>query len=50
MSYPIFELDGASTRGKSEKLMAQTDAHDGNLATLHEAAEMVNRILAMSGV
>lgn len=49
-SVAVLELDGASANSQSKKLVAQADAHDGNLRRLHQGAEVVYGLLAVSGV
>jgi hypothetical protein len=49
-SVTILELDGASTDSKSQKLVTQTNTHDGDVGGLHEAGKVVNGSLAMGRV
>lgn len=49
-SVTILELDGLGTDGQSEKLVAETDTHDGNVGGLHQASEVVDGVLAMGRV
>ncbi|KAI6748599.1 hypothetical protein HG530_015372 [Fusarium avenaceum] len=49
-SVTILELDGAGTDCKSQKLMAQTNTHDGDVGGLHEAGKVVDSGLAMGRV
>jgi len=37
----VLHLDGLSTNGHGEKLVAKTDTHDGDLRGLHKLAEVV---------
>lgn len=46
----VFELDGASAGGESEKLMAETDAEDWDLGGLHQALEVVDGVCAVGWV
>lgn len=46
----VLELDGAGADGESEKLMAEANAHDGDLRSLHEASKVVDSLLAMGRV
>lgn len=46
----VLELDGAGTDGKSKKLVAEADTHDGDGGGLHQAAQVVDGVLAMSRV
>lgn len=50
MTHPVFKLDCASSCGKSEKLMTETDAHYGKLTRFHKATKVVNGILAVNGI
>lgn len=49
-SVTILELDGASTDSKGQKLVTQTNTHNGNVGSLHKAGKVVNGSLAMSRV
>jgi hypothetical protein len=46
----VLELDGAGTDGKSEQLVAEADAHDGDGGGLHKASEVVDSLLAVGRV
>ncbi len=46
----VLELDGIGTDSKSQKLVAEADAHDGDRGSLHQAAKVVNRLLKMGRV
>lgn len=46
----IFELNGRGSNSECEKLMSQANAHDRNRRCLHQAAEVVDRLLAMGRV
>ena len=46
----VLELDGAGTDGEGEELVAEADAHDGDLGGVHEAGEVVRGLLAVDRV
>lgn len=46
----VFEFDGAGAAGEGEELVAEADAHDGDLGGFHEALEVVDGILTVGGV
>lgn len=46
----ILELDGLGTNGKSQKLVAKANTHDGNGGGLHQAGKVVDSLLAMGRV
>lgn len=46
----VLQLNGAGAGGQSQKLVAKADAHDGDGRGLHEAAKVVDGLLAMGGV
>lgn len=46
----VLELDGAGADGKSEQLVTEADAHNGDGGGLHEASEVVDSLLAMGRV
>ena len=46
----VLQLDGPGAGGEGEELVSETDAHDGDLGRFHQFAEMVDGLLAMSGV
>lgn len=46
----VLELDGASANGQGEELVAEANSHDGNGGGLHEAAKVVDGLLAVSRV
>lgn len=46
----VLHLDGAGAGGQGEQLVTHADTHDGNLRGLHEGAEVVDGLLAVSGV
>ncbi len=46
----ILELDGASTSCESKQLVTKTDTHNWDLGGLHEAAQVVHGLLAMSWI
>jgi hypothetical protein len=49
-SVTVLELNGASTNGKSQKLVAETDSHDGDRRGLHQACKVVDSLLAVGWV
>lgn len=46
----VLELDGAGADGESEKLVAEANAHNGDLGRLHETGEVVDSLLAVGRV
>lgn len=46
----VLHLDGASTGGQSQKLVAQADTHDWDRRRLNQSGQVVNGVLAMSWV
>jgi len=46
----VLELDGSGTSSKSKKLMAETDTHDWDLGSFHQAGQVVDCLLAMGWV
>lgn len=46
----VLELDGAGTSSQGQELVTQADTEDGNLRGLHQAAQVVDGILAVSRV
>lgn len=46
----VFEFYGAGAAGEGEELVAEADAHDGDLGGFHEALEVVDGVLAVGGV
>jgi hypothetical protein len=46
----VLELDGAGTNSESQKLVAETNTHDRNVGSFHQAGEIVDGSLAMGRV
>jgi hypothetical protein len=46
----VLELDGSGTSCKSKQLVTKTDTHDRDLGRLHQSGQMVDGLLAVSGV
>lgn len=46
----VLELDGAGTSGQGQELVTQADTEDGKLGGLHQAAQVVDGVLAVSRV
>lgn len=46
----ILELDGLGTNSESKKLVTKANTHDGNRGSLHKLGEVVNSLLAVSGI
>ena len=47
---PPFQFDSLGPTSERKKLMTQADAHDGNLRSVHERTQGIDRILAMSRI
>lgn len=45
-----FQFDGLGPASQGQKLMTQTDAHDGNLRSVHERTQGIDSILTMGRV
>ena len=46
----VLELDGLGTNSEGKKLVAKANAHDGDRRGLHQAAKVVDGLLAMGRV
>ena len=45
-----FQFDGLGPASQGKKLMAQADAHDGNLRSVHERTQGIDGVLAMGRI
>lgn len=46
----VLELDGLGADGQGQELVAKADTHDGDRRSLHQAAEVVNGLVAVGRV